>query len=282
VLLNDAVASSGAGTDRGPLLAVLARHGCADVAVCSGLIKGEIAAVQPRIRQQLLAVIGLAASVFLVSLVGGAPRRQASDRTSDRLPPLLLLALTGATFLLLAGGLATPMIETGGRFEPMTESLNYSVSALKTKFSRARISLADAEKYGVFPLDDRSLMLKLVQDRQSKGIRPRWEFRPPVERITHDVAPLVCGLDHEITVELDWAPGQDGVLVASGSKHAGYVLYVEDGRLSYEYSLVPWSERIVADSPPSFSPPSSRPSSPTRSRSAAKSRAGAPAGGKTL
>ncbi|WP_298162197.1 arylsulfatase [Brevundimonas sp.] len=107
---------------------------------------------------------------------------------------------------------------------------------------------ADAEKYGVFPLDDRSLMLKLVQDRQSKGIRPRWEFRPPVERITHDVAPLVCGLDHEITVELDWAPGQDGVLVASGSKHAGYVLYVEDGRLSYEYSLVPWSERIVADS----------------------------------
>lgn len=44
--------------------------------------------------------------------------------------------------------LATPMIETGGRFEPLTESLNYSVSALKSKFGRARISLADAEKYG--------------------------------------------------------------------------------------------------------------------------------------
>lgn len=108
---------------------------------------------------------------------------------------------------------------------------------------------ADAEKYGVFPLDDRNLMLKLVQDRQLKGIRPRWEFHPPVDRIAYDVAPLVCGLDHEITIDLTWAPGQNGVLVASGSKHAGYVLYVEDGRLAYEYSLVPWGERIVANAP---------------------------------
>ena len=108
---------------------------------------------------------------------------------------------------------------------------------------------ADAEKYNVFPLDDRSLMLKLVQDRQAKGLRARWDFRPPVEPLGPDVAPLVCGLDHKITVDLNWAPGQDGVLLSSGSKHAGYVLYVEDGRLTYEYSLVPWSERIVASVP---------------------------------
>ena len=108
---------------------------------------------------------------------------------------------------------------------------------------------ADAEKYNVFPLDDRSLMLKLVQDRQAKGLRARWDFRPPVEPLAPDVAPLVCGLDHKLTVDLTWAPGQDGVLLASGSKHAGYVLYVEDGRLTYEYSLVPWSERIVASIP---------------------------------
>jgi arylsulfatase len=92
-------------------------------------------------------------------------------------------------------------------------------------------------------------MLKLVQDRQAKGLRARWDFRPPVESLGPDVAPLVCGLDHKITVDLNWAPGQDGVLLASGSKHAGYVLYVEGGRLTYEYSLVPWSERIVASVP---------------------------------
>lgn len=47
----------------------------------------------------------------------------------------------------LAYLLATPMIETGGRFEPITESLNYTASALKRKFG-GRISVADADKYG--------------------------------------------------------------------------------------------------------------------------------------
>jgi len=43
--------------------------------------------------------------------------------------------------------LATPMIETGGSFEPITESLNYSSDALRAKFPN-RISASDAEKYG--------------------------------------------------------------------------------------------------------------------------------------
>ncbi|NCC29293.1 MAG: paraquat-inducible protein A [Gammaproteobacteria bacterium] len=115
VLLRDAVASSGAGTDRRPLEAVLLRHGCADVDPCSRLIETEIGAVQPRIQQQLGALIGLAALVFTVSLVGGAPRGQGSGGTTDRLAPVLLFALVGATFLLLVGGLATPMIEVDAR-----------------------------------------------------------------------------------------------------------------------------------------------------------------------
>lgn len=111
------------------------------------------------------------------------------------------------------------------------------VAELKAKWEAA------AAKFNVFPLDDRNLLLKLVQDRQARGIRPRWEFRPPVARIPFDVAPLVCGLDHRIEVEMDRMG--DGVLVAHGSKHAGYVLYVKDGRLIYETSLTPWSDRIV-------------------------------------
>lgn len=108
---------------------------------------------------------------------------------------------------------------------------------------------ADAERYGVFPIDDRNLMLKLVQDRQKRGIREHWEFRPPVDRLAHDVAPIVCGLNHQIEVELDWQQGQEGVLVASGSRHAGYVLFIKDGHLNYEYSLTPWSERITSSTP---------------------------------
>lgn len=48
----------------------------------------------------------------------------------------------------LAYILATPMIETGGRFEPIVESLNYSVDGLKSQFSRSRISAADCERLG--------------------------------------------------------------------------------------------------------------------------------------
>ncbi|MGO7115562.1 hypothetical protein ACCS79_03520 [Rhizobium johnstonii] len=43
--------------------------------------------------------------------------------------------------------LATPMIETGGSFEPVVESLSYSVSALTAKFGN-RISTAQANQFG--------------------------------------------------------------------------------------------------------------------------------------
>lgn len=43
--------------------------------------------------------------------------------------------------------LATPMIETGGSFVPIKESLNYSTEALNKKFPR-RISPAQAQAYG--------------------------------------------------------------------------------------------------------------------------------------
>ncbi len=107
---------------------------------------------------------------------------------------------------------------------------------------------AAAEQHGVFPLDDRNLIIKIVQDRQRRGIRPHWEFVPPIERLTIQVAPLVCGFSHEIVVELERPPGRgNGVLLAHGSRHAGYVLHVHAGRLVYEQSLAPWNERLESD-----------------------------------
>jgi arylsulfatase A-like enzyme len=113
--------------------------------------------------------------------------------------------------------------------------------ALKAKWDAA------AARYGVLPLDDRALLLKLVQDRQRRGVRGLWDIHPPIERLAHDTAPFVCGLDHTIDVDLERPEsGGNGVLIAGGSKHAGWVLYVHDGVLIYETSLIPWVERIVA------------------------------------
>jgi arylsulfatase len=111
---------------------------------------------------------------------------------------------------------------------------------------------ADAERYGAFPLDDRNVVVKLAQDRQRRGMRADWEFKPPIDGISAHAAPFLGGLTHEITVELVRPPGRgDGVLLASGSKHAGYVLHVKDGRLIYEQNMLPWSERFeTADTLP--------------------------------
>lgn len=48
---------------------------------------------------------------------------------------------------MIAYALATPVIETGGTYEPVSENLNYSVASLTSKFPN-RISVADAQKYG--------------------------------------------------------------------------------------------------------------------------------------
>lgn len=101
---------------------------------------------------------------------------------------------------------------------------------------------AAAERCGVFPLDDRNLVIRLVQDRGVRGIPPRWDIRPPIERLVRDVAPVVCGLSHSVEVTCERAG--DGVLVAQGSKYAGWALFVADGQLFYEQSLLPYVERI--------------------------------------
>lgn len=106
---------------------------------------------------------------------------------------------------------------------------------------------AAAERYGVFPMDDRNLVIKMTQDRDRRGIKPHYLFRPPMDRLSAHVSPQVGGFSHEIIVDLVRKPGAgDGVLLAHGSRHAGYVLFIKDGRLIYEQSMVPWSERVEA------------------------------------
>ena len=101
-----------------------------------------------------------------------------------------------------------------------------------------------AARYNVLPLDDRNLILKMMQQR-TKSLRPHWEFHPPVDPLATDTAPLVCGQDHTIDVEFDRPAGvTDGVLVSHGSAPAGYSLYLKGGRLYYELSLIPWHEVI--------------------------------------
>jgi len=108
---------------------------------------------------------------------------------------------------------------------------------------------ADAEQFGVFPLDDRNFVVKMAQDRQRHGLRAHWEFLPPIDGISQHVAPFVFGFSHEIQVELSRPRGANGVLVAHGSKHGGYALWIDDGRLVYEANQLPWAESFQSSEP---------------------------------
>lgn len=119
-LLADAVASSGATGERARLDAVLERHGCTALDVCSARLDSAIDALGPRIEQRLLAVIGLVAALFAVVLVGARASAPTPGQGASRLAPLSLLVLVGATLLLLVGGLATPMIEVDARISDLS------------------------------------------------------------------------------------------------------------------------------------------------------------------
>ena len=118
----------------------------------------------------------------------------------------------------------------------LAASMPEKVRELQAKWQQA------AKTHDVFPLDDRAMVIRMVQDRQARGLRSEWVLTPPIERLSREAAPVCCGLPHEITVSCHRLG--DGVLVAHGSQPAGYTLYVKGGRLFYEQSLLPWREVI--------------------------------------
>jgi arylsulfatase len=59
-------------------------------------------------------------------------------------------------------------------------------------------------------------------------------------RIDRLSAPYITDRSWSITAEVETPRGgAEGVLLASGSRFAGYVLYVKDGRLAFEYAYSP-------------------------------------------
>jgi hypothetical protein len=119
-------------TDRSRLAERLAAHGCAEAAPCSDTIRAEIAAASRPVLNRVLGLLGLTAALFALCLVAPAPARAAhggpgvDDTPPPNVPgldPLQLLLLTGATLILLAGGVLTPMIEIEARISALTIQL---------------------------------------------------------------------------------------------------------------------------------------------------------------
>lgn len=110
---------------------------------------------------------------------------------------------------------------------------------------------AEAGRYDVLPLDDRGYALRARVPRPgSPRSRSRFTYYPGMAHLPMAVTPPTMNRAHRITAFLA-APigGAEGVLVALGQVSSGYVLYVKDGHLCYEYNYVGTRYRIRSSGP---------------------------------
>lgn len=87
----------------------------------------------------------------------------------------------------------------------------------------------------VYPLDDGTRLNQVLKPPEH-GLLSRpmriLAGSPTVER--YRSARLIAGRSFTVTIDLEHQPGDEGILVAHGGQDAGYVLWVEDGRLHFE------------------------------------------------
>jgi arylsulfatase len=117
---------------------------------------------------------------------------------------------------------------------------------------------AEAGRYGVLPLDDRE------HERVAASVAARARrvsiYYPGMARIDRLSAPDITDRSYTITAEVVIpAAGAEGVLLASGTGFGGYVLYVKDGRLVYEYVYTDHLRYVIrSDAPVPIGPSSLR------------------------
>lgn len=107
---------------------------------------------------------------------------------------------------------------------------------------------AEAGRYNVLPLDDRGIELFVQRRPSAGGERSQFRFLPGAPHIDRFAVPDIRNRSHRITASIERdSPQQQGVLVASGARTGGYVLYIANNRLVYEYNYVGRVTRIESD-----------------------------------
>ena len=102
-----------------------------------------------------------------------------------------------------------------------------------------KIFMAEAAKYNVLPLDNRSLPRFLEPRPSANPGRTEYSYTSEVSNIPKGGAPSIVGRSFTITAEVEIpAGGGDGMLVTDGGRFGGYGLYVLKGKPVFVYNLV--------------------------------------------
>jgi len=94
----------------------------------------------------------------------------------------------------------------------------------------------EAGQYDVLPLDDQP-------GKRSKevfgGARERYTYYQGMSPVNRKRVPVTANRSHSILTELDIPDdGAEGVILSVGNHLGGYVVYLKDHRLSYEYNVL--------------------------------------------
>ena len=112
----------------------------------------------------------------------------------------------------------------------------------------------EAEDKGVLPLDDRAAFALFAASRRPgmPTTRTHFTYRPPISHIVSDACPPVAR-GWKMMVDLDHpSSGGDGALVARGSINSGFVLFIKEGRLHFDYNG--FHEHVLVSSSETLSP----------------------------
>lgn len=110
---------------------------------------------------------------------------------------------------------------------------------------------AEAERYGVLPLDNRPFSEFVFERPETVEPRSRYVYKPFAQMVPEALAVNVRNRAHRVTTTVDVPErGVEGVIISQGSFLGGWALYVVDGTLRYSHNLSGREEHRVAAAEP--------------------------------
>jgi arylsulfatase len=123
--------------------------------------------------------------------------------------------------------------------EDFSESTN--VAAQHPEKLEELIAMFDEEawKYNVYPLyDDMLKRLAKQQDRLFGDQKVYVYYAPGAFRIAEKASAPVKNRPHTITTTIDLKGDEEGVLVSVGGMTGGFTMFIQDGKLFYDYNFL--------------------------------------------
>lgn len=105
----------------------------------------------------------------------------------------------------------------------------------------------EAERYGVFPLDDRGVELFATRfrDRSPHPTTRRYVYRPPMSPMPGQAGAVIGGRNVDLTARVTMAPGDEGTVFASGTQNSGLSWFIQGRRVVLDYNA--FGDHVVVE-----------------------------------